>query len=352
MIYLLGWSSIYFALILQVVLRYRGWLFALLVLFVLAMIAFLRGRVGTDTLNYEKMLLGFVSGYTWDGREPGFVLLGWLLAHITPSIEIAVRAVSFVFFFLLAWFVLRSDRNERDFLLLYVLPVFAYNYSMNALRAALAFCFVLLAVQALRREGKAKAIGLGAVGLTFHYSALVPLVYLGLAQRSWLRLANLAWAGMLVSMSGAVLVFAQTYFMDKVSAYTDFHRPSALSGLSILVPLALLLTGVALGRLPKEEKWKLLILACAALAFAWVVTQYTYAGLRVLDLLAYAIPFSVLMAYSQHGLRFERGTWAAMLIAGLLSVAATYNRFLAGYGEGRAPWLPYETWINSSWFGY
>lgn len=346
MIYLLGWSTLYFTWLLQGFSGYRGRFFLLLSLFILGSIAFFRGDVGTDTRNYELMFIQFSEGYQWDGRELGFVVLARLLSAITPSIEIAVRAVSLVLFVWLAWFVHRSDRNERTMLLLYFLPVFVYQYGMNALRAGLAFALILLMTQALRRASGKKAMILGATSVFFHYSALVPLAYLYLTHRAWMKLSTLAWASMFMVAAGAVFVLAQGYFLDKMSAYTNMYSPSLLSGVSIVVPLCLILIGMLFGRLPVSEKSKLFVLGVSSLSASWLLARLSYAGLRILDLLAYAVPLSILMAYSRHRLPIERVLSGALLLAGLLSAIAAYYRFTSEYTIGSSPWLPYQTWLN------
>lgn len=347
MIYILGWITIYLAFTFHKADRYSGRVLALCSILILSMIAFFRGDVGTDTFAYEKMLLEFLSDYSWDGREPGFVLTGWLLAQITPSVEIAVRTISLAFFTLIALYVCKSDRNELNFLLLYVLPVFAYSYSMNALRAALAFGCILLAVQALRRKQKLIAGGLSMTGVLFHYSLFIPLAYLGLSQRPWFSRNNILWSVSLIILISSVFFMHQEYFLNKFMAYSNFPSPSRWSGLSIVLPLAILLCSLSLGRLPSSVKRKLFYLAFASLIFSWLLSQYSYAGLRVLDLLAYAIPISILMAYSRHNLQFDRFMVVGLFVAGLISVIASYYRFVSTYGVGRAPWLPYESWLNT-----
>lgn len=346
MIYLGGWALVYILFIMEMISRYRGRLFLFVVLFAFAAIAFFRGSVGTDTPQYELFFSDFAVGFTWSGEEPGFVLLGWTLAQVAPSVEMAVRLVSIVFFGLIAWFVHGSDRNERSMLLLYLLPAFAFNYSMNALRTALAFAFIILVVQVYRKRYFGKAVILGVTSVLFHYSALFSLAYLALTQKAWRKLSSL-WSFFALIMVGGLLVsLAGEYFSSKLLSYSEYESPAAYSGLSVVIPILIILGGTGLGGLQRGEKTKLISIAFVAMVSAWVLARYSYAGLRILDLLAYVIPLSVLMIYSQRGLRFERSLIFALLLAGLASALGTYYRFLGGYGEGRAPWLPYESWLS------
>ena len=299
MIYLLGWFTLYLSWFVQSATRYRGRFFLLFCLLVFGGISFFRADVGTDTASYESMFLDFINEYQWNGLEPAFVLLALFLSGVMPSVEIAVRAVSLVFFGFLVWFLYRSDNNERILLLLYLLPVFAYQYSMNTLRAGLAFSFILLATQELRQGKEKSAIIFGLSGVFFHYSAIISIIYIFLSIRSWFKFLNIFWAAIILMLVGTAYIFNQDYFLSKFALYTEYVAPSPLSGLSIVFPLALILVGVLFGRLPKKEKIKLFFLGFLGISSSWLLIRFSYAGLRFLDLFAYAVPLSVLMAYAR-----------------------------------------------------
>ncbi|MBM9538610.1 EpsG family protein [Desulfobulbus alkaliphilus] len=346
MIYLLGWATIYLTIAIQAITKYRGRFFIFCILPLLAAIAFFRANVGTDTLNYERMFFNFVNSYSWDGREPGFVAVGWFFSQLSPSIEIAVRLLSLVFFSLIAWFTLRSDYNERYLLLAYILPVLSYNYSMNALRISLAFNVILLAVQALRRYGDKQALSIGLASLLFHYSSLVSLVYIGISQRKLSRKSSLIYMILVLSIALVFFFTSDVYFINKFDTYLDKTSPSVFSGLSIILPLLLVVGGMMKGCLPRSEKMKLSVLALVSISLAWALSQYSYSGLRVLDILSFTIPLSIMASYSRLKLEFDRVLKICVLCGGIVSAIATYHRFLAGYEQGQTPWLPYETWLK------
>jgi len=346
MIYLLGWFTLYLSWFVQSATRYRGRFFLLFCLLVFGGISFFRADVGTDTASYESMFLDFINEYQWNGREPAFDLLALFLSGVMPSVEIAVRAVSLVFFGFLVWFLYRSDNNERILLLLYLLPVFAYQYSMNTLRAGLAFSFILLATQELRQGKEKSAIIFGLSGVFFHYSAIISITYIFLSIRSWFKFLNIFWAAIILMLVGTAYIFNQDYFLSKFALYTEYVAPSPLSGLSIVFPLALILVGVLFGRLPKKEKIKLFVLGFLGISSSWLLIRFSYAGLRFLDLFAYAVPLSVLMAYARCRLSFDRVLIGSLFLAGVLSSAAAYYRFTADYTVGSSPWLPYQTWLQ------
>jgi len=136
LIYLIGWGVAYFALMLMAATRYKGSFFILVGLMFYASVAFLRGNVGTDTETYERMLLDFAGGYSWDGREPGFVMLCIFLLSWLPSIEIAVRAIAVVMFPMLGFVVVRANNDFTPRIHLPVPSVFPVQVSLHGWRFA------------------------------------------------------------------------------------------------------------------------------------------------------------------------------------------------------------------------
>lgn len=349
MVYLLGWAGCLLVLMISSLTRYRGHFFVFILLFFFLGVAFLRGAVGTDTANYERMLTDFIDVYyAWTGREPGFVALGWLLATLAPTIEIGVRLISVVFFALIAFFVVRSDKNEFFLLLAYILPTFAYQYSMNALRIGLASAFILLMVQEIRLKGMKAAFKFGIFAALFHYTILLSIVILLLSQQPWGRLSTVLKNIVLLTLLSLGLLSVDFYVADKIEIYAsgDYSKPSALSGLSILVPNIVILIGILLSYFPQTEKIKLFLLFLLIFGLGMIITQFTYAGLRILNLGGFIMPLCVLASYSRLGLKFDFKFKFLLLVAGLLSAIGVYRGFLIGHGEGPTPFLPYKTLFN------
>ncbi len=342
MIYFVGWAAVYFSLAIQTITKYYGRFFLSCLLVFFAAVAFLRGSIGTDTANYEQMLSAFIDNYVWGGREPGFVVLGWLLAMLAPTVEIAVRAIALVFFALLALFVFRADRNERFLLLAYLLPAYVYHYSMNALRIGLASAVLLLAVQLFRKNGNMSAIRMGLAALLFHYSAAFSVLYIVISQYSWLRISSIFKLLALLSAVAGMFLAVDSYFWDKLSLYSSFQAPGPLSGLSKIAPVMMISVGIVLSRLPSNEKSKLILIGFVFTAAGWAITQYSYAGLRLLDLISFLLPLSILASYSRLQLKFDRPLKLSIVAAGMLSAAGVCRGFLLWYGEGKCSWMPYE----------
>lgn len=152
MVYFIGWGLMYLALLASEISGHRSRIPLVVVITAAAIMAVLRGSVGTDTSTYEWMLDSVTLGDLSHGVEPSFVLLGWFFKLATDSSTGAVRLLSLVFFVLLFVFVMRANKNERFYLLACFLPAFVYQYSMNALRLGLASICLLLAFQWIRQS--------------------------------------------------------------------------------------------------------------------------------------------------------------------------------------------------------
>lgn len=342
MVYIIGWALCFYCVFLQEITRYRGRLFLILLLMYFSAVAFFRGSVGTDTANYELMLENFILPFSWGGQEPGFVLLSLALMALSSSLEVAVRAISLVFFLLFAVFVARSNNNERYMLMAYVLPSFGYQYSMNGLRIGLASAILLLAVQRLRLKGPGPALGVGLSSLLFHYSTSFSASFLFVSQRPWLRLSSFIGIVFLMIVFSGIFFIVDFYFMDKLTAYQEMQAPSAFSGLSKIIVIILFIIGGIVSGLPKNEKIKIVFLGGLFVFLGWVLTLHSYAGIRLLDLLSFALPLSLLASYSRLGRDFCLSIKLSIFVAGLATAIWTYRGFLLSYGEGKSPFLPYE----------
>jgi len=126
-VYIVGIVGVYYSLAIRVLTGYRGLFFALVAILLLGFIAIFRGSVGTDTSAYEHIFDALRTLFGYDGYEPGFSILVWMLSWFTESNVVLVRLVSVLFVFGLIIYILRSDEDELFILLAYFLPVFFYQ---------------------------------------------------------------------------------------------------------------------------------------------------------------------------------------------------------------------------------
>jgi hypothetical protein len=348
MIYLIGWVATYCVVLIQETIRYRGLVLTLGILLYFTVVAFFRGSVGTDTGTYEIIFRGYSDGYEWNGQEPGFVLLGINLIAIFQDTDIAVRACALVFFFLLAVFLIRGDRNELFHCLAYFLPVFAYSYSMNVLRIGLAACIILLATQAIRKGSLMRVFFTGLPGVLLHYSALFSVSYIIMTQRPWLKFLSVLGMLALLVLSAVGFLLVETYLMDKAELYeanTEMGASRIIPSIFGVFRISIILIVLLFGKLPAADKFKLFMLGELVVLAAAIISNYTYAGIRLYDIASLVCPLSILASYSRLGLDFENSLKAVFIASGLLGVAASYRGYLVTAGTSKNSFLPYDTWL-------
>ena len=343
-IYLVGVACVYYALLVGAISGYRGKLFAVISIIAIGVVAVFRGSVGTDTANYEQMAGMLRAPSDWYGVEPGFAVLVWFLGWFTDSDVVLVRLIAAMFVAGLLVFIRRADRDEMFFLTAYFIPAIFFQYSMNALRIGLATIFLLLALQYFRRARVPQAVLHVMAGWFFHYSLLISTIYLIVSARllSARFLMALSVAG--VVFLGLVLFLFADYIVPRILAYQGMEPPGALSGLSSLIVLSVLLAGAMASSLGSARRAGFVIITAVSVGGAFMLARYTYAGLRVLDLLSIAVPASLLVLHGREGRTLNWKTKLAFLFAGALGLASSMRGFLLSAGEGATPWVPYE-WI-------
>jgi hypothetical protein len=346
LVYLIGWASAFYVLLIQALAPYNGRALVLVLILYYLFLAVLRGSVGVDTYVYEAIYSKLLQQYEWDGLEPGFILVSWVLTKITPSVEIAVRCFSISFFFLIFLFVIKSNKNERFLLVSYYFPAFVYDYSMNTLRIGLASAVLLYSMIYLRNGSGKRFWLIGVMAALFHYSAICVSIYIFLTQRAFEKRHVLMGLPLVFLFLIALWQFSGGYFIEKYFAYSEMKSPSAYSGLSIIISILILVLGVSFDKLPTLEKAKLVLMATVSVCLAWLITQYTYAGIRILDLLSLCIPLSILASYSRLGLRFGNLMKTSLVLSGLISALGVFRNFLNSSGLGESPFLPYTLLLD------
>ncbi|EPA93506.1 EpsG family protein [Pseudomonas sp. G5(2012)] len=341
MIYLIGWTLIFTVLTLSELTgnRFRSPILLLLVFF--TMVSVLRGDVGTDTNTYEFLVGGLADNSDSSGMEPGFIGVSKVLFSIFDSPVMVVRFFSLIFFGLLFFYIARSNKNERFMFLAYIAPAFIYQYSMNVIRLGVASGMLILAAQYYnrRRMKSSAAFAIGAV--LFHYSIMCSFAVIWLSQMRWSRVSTVL-AGLLCSTLMLAIVYVNMdYFQLKLASYQGFSAPGESSGLSKLVVLLVLVLGVLFSNLSRSDKGKLSVLGVGFGAFFWLLSSYTYAGLRFLDLLSFALPFAMLITYNRSQLEFNFAVKSSLMLSGLVGALSAFKNFLSEDGMGPSPFLPY-----------
>jgi hypothetical protein len=337
--------------------RRRG--FLLLLFSPLVLVVVLRYS-GTDTYGVYEVALWhtFRTGLP-TGFEAGFDALARSLLGLTGSPVWAVRGVGVLFGFLLALFLARSDPLERRFFFLLYVPAFFFPYGMNALRAGLALALLLLAWQEMRRGRPVPALGLAALAPLFHTSALVAVGLLAVGEFwRWGKRGLLA-LGLLALLGLSLLALEGDRLVEKVHLYLgpggEEGGPSVLTpeapGASRTLMVGLVLGGLLLTPIPLLKR----LLAVALLGGATVLFQGAaymagFAGVRLLELAAFAAPLVALRLAEGLSERELRGLTLALVLAGGLGGAFNQKNFWEDWGGKQTgtltPFIPYRTVWN------
>lgn len=342
MVYIVGLVVLYSSIILSGFAKYEGKFFIFPAILFLGCIAIFRGSVGTDTFTYEEMtaLYRFEGGFS--GWEPGFAALIKALQIFTENDRFVVRGVSAVFVFLLLLFTYKAKLNDIYFLSAFYIPVFFFSHSMNVLRLGLASVALLLAWQFYRDRIFLVSVLLIVMAVIFHYSVLFVVLFF------WLVFNRLSFREMAQGFSVIMIILLaafflnHNYFLDKFDLYSISESPSSLSGMSVIAQVLLVLAGVCFCSLERRRKKKIISFSVLFCSVFYVISFYSYAGLRFLSILLFSISFSIMCAYGRDETVFDKYIKIVFLASGILSAVNSYFGYLNDFDLGDSPFLPYS----------
>lgn len=163
-------------------------LWMIVIVLPVCLLASLRGNVGTDTINYFNMYNGWLKhvniiqyalDYFSGGAstiEPGYVLLN----RISPFIFDDVKTLFFLSVFVQMSFVWLGITSLEKYLSpsfsLFIYYLFLYNTSLNLMRQSIAVAIVFYAFKYIVEHNFMKYLGFVLLASLFHVSALLFLV--------------------------------------------------------------------------------------------------------------------------------------------------------------------------------
>lgn len=346
MVYILGWLAIFFAFVISENIHSTRKIVIVFAIFFVGMIAVLRGDVGTDTPVYEFYAsLSGASSWSENPIEPLFFLLLKFIKLILSNDVLVIRAVSLVFVAVLILYVFRSTREQSFFLVTFFLPVLFYQYSMNILRFGLAATIFLLVSQKLEEHKKLNlTIGtMIVVSFLFHYSIALAYIFLFMAISQKKRFG---WA-LFVLFSLVLLVYVLIvgggeYVVQKFDLYRNSEIPSGFSGLSIIATLIIVLAGQIFSKMSAHRNFQIVSISAASICVAYLIALFSYAGLRLLNILTLTIPVLIIYSHGVSGIRMGVWTKLSFVVGGLVGVVFSYKNMLDSVDIGVAPFIPYH----------
>lgn len=336
MVYLFGWFLMFFVAAFQYM--KGGKFLAVVVILYCAFIAFFRGNVGTDTITYIGVFESIGSGSSSPYGEPLFILISRILVFLSPNSIVAVKIISLIFFSLLIDFLFRADNDERFFLMSFYMPAFAYSYSMNALRLGLASAIFLYVLHYFRRNFWIKSGINSLFSILLHYSSLFFIFYLVIINDALWRRKN-----SIILLCFMLLVMANfNYIEDKFSLYENFNSPGEFSGLRVVFVMIPIMFGIIFSSLQGVDKMKNILIGGVFVVSFYTLAKFSYAGLRMLELVAFSWPASVLVLHGRKGCNLNFSMKVGFFLSGLMFSVAIYLGYIREMGEGDSPFLPYN----------
>lgn len=352
--YITGWLCNYFCLILHLSKVSVRRLYSFTAMSYFLILITLRDS-GTDTQGiYEAMASAILSNQfsVWiSGSELAFRQLLSMFLTVTGSPVWAVRLIGMVFILLLMFFIAKSDKREFFWFITYFVPVFIYQYGMNAIRAGIAMAVFLVAFQYLRRSKRRSFFLISLTTFFFHYSFIFVFIVLSLFEFAKVRLKHVLYFMVAGLSIFSIAYFRWEYFIAKLNLYINYNSPAIYSGLSRIIISAFLLLGVWAGRLPHREKLKLLAFSVVMMISLQALTFFSYAGLRLLDLWIFVLSLVILRTYDRTNTGLDKWMQIGYLLAGFLGASFVYRNMLtdwAGQMTGTTtPFLPYQTILET-----
>ncbi len=313
------------------------------VLIYCCLLACLRGNSGTDTEMYQDIFTAVQLGNIEWTVEPGFALVAQLLMNVGLSPEAAVRGISVLFFALIAIYATRATVTEQWVLMAFILPVFAYQYSMNGLRIGLASAALLLCTQALRQDKLHSHLAIMLIPASLQYSALLSSAWVLIARLSS-RTLHLLTGAIIVAIAFLLLwVIANEYLFAKQEIYELMVSQEAHSGMARVLVIFLLCCAILMSPLSAIEKVAAVGPAIILSVISIIVARESFAGLRLLDLISFALPVVLCACLRRSSQAVNRHAGILLLAAGLLGSAGVARNFINEAGSGAAPFAPYRT---------
>lgn len=343
--YIAGWLCNYLVLAASVVRKvHLRFLTGVLVL-TLGLLIALRANVGPDTAPvYESMAAHLLRSQPVPHIAPGFLITLHGLVWLTSSPVLAVRGIALLFTALLTVFVVVADVDELFFLVAFFIPVFYFQYGVNVLRIGIATGWLLLGMQQFRRRRKIAANILYLTAFSFHFSVFVVIAY------SWFLSARLKNQKALLQGSigflAAALFFVveSRYLVEKYHLYigSGYTAPDFLSGASQLVVCGIILLGLPAYPLPRWVKQRCLWVTTISAVTFFIVARFSYAGLRLGNLVTFALPYTLLLLLPAYRSWLNKAAKVTLGAAGLAGAVFMLRNMLLEPTGMASPFLPYH----------
>jgi hypothetical protein len=344
MIYLVGWFSVYVALFFERVGGFKYLLPSFLICIPILFIAFFRGDVGIDTTTYDHMTFKIINGDVNGVFEPGFELYVKIMAFLGIDGLLIVRFVAAIIFISLFFIAKKGGHNTSYYILSFFIPIFYFDFSMNAMRLGVAVCLFFISVLYYKDSKIFASLIFALFSVSFHSSAIL-IFSIFILYNLRFSVKHLTLFFVFLISSGFVFFLGQQYFIYKLEAYNEFQSPSSLSGLRHFVYISILNLALYFSNLGSKNKIKFFILTTFLFFSFFLVSRYSYAGLRLLEILTLVYSFVIVYEIDKNNLSISSISKVFYLVGGLFGVIVIYKGYLYNYATSSS-FLPYSTFLN------
>ncbi|WP_322091103.1 EpsG family protein [Limnobaculum zhutongyuii] len=305
-------------------------------MFPMAFIVVFRGDVGVDTATYIQLIqyIQDTPGYT-NIFEPFFELLIYVFSIMGLNAREIVSLLSVITIIILLYSSYKIEKRLVIFSSC-IVPMFFFDMTMNGIRYGLSFSIILLGLSFLIRNRSAlfwMCILLSSL-IQFSGALLGLLVYFLYTKRIRVFIYSLL---LLIPL---LFVFSG-YLINKVEAYQGAYVSSGLSGVSTLLITLLVLFTWCTNKDMRYGNLFVLLTIFSLTLLSYVLAQYTYAGLRVQNIVAYTLFLMIMVNFKQLSHTDYKIIFLLFFI-GLISFAFKMKNFYDGEGIGLSPFVPYH----------
>lgn len=300
-------------------------------------LVFFRGLVGVDTPVYEQSIDLIRSSGTYTFTfEPLFEYAILLISNQIDDVTVVLAvfsALTTLLFFVGAFQIKQQPYIYAFFLM----PYFYLDMTMNGIRAGLAFVIILCGANFLVNGRRKYYVVFALIAALIHISsALLAVLLIVLLDQ---RLRALLWS---VGIGFILIIFFESYLTEKFYAYQTINIESGSGGLAPLLLSGLLLVNFYSDKEFRDvSKWQLQVLGVISVA-TYVITQFTYAGIRLQILNLFLICIFLVSFIDLKKIKINQKTLFVLFLIGLVGMGFRLRNFYNEAGNGEAPFVPYH----------
>ena len=260
----------------------------------------LHGNVGDDFVAY-KSLYDNLSVYDVQDFEPGFLLFAWLFKLLNLPFWCFILGCSCVINGLFFVFLWKSEENI-PFVLCIFLAMSGIMLEMNYIRSTISLMLFANSIVFLQLRNIKLFVALNAIGILFHYSAIIYLFLYFLLTHKFTRksVAVMVACGCIISLFRIPL-------LAPFSLILEMFQSETIAQLSSYYLSTDMYLGISLGTAER------LLTVIAVLYFYDRLTDKAIGVIAVNSFLLYFFFYSFLSAYAMLGIRmanmFILGYW-------------------------------------------